>query len=161
MPQYRVIQFLEGRISSRRVYRRRGVLGLLLGVLVLLDSPYPFPIPLVGLTSVIVAFLIILPSLNFIYRGLRLPVQEALAFLSINGGQATKEELLAFLRGEGGGSGQELFDYLLTRDLVTFAHEDLDYVENHLDVADNILMIKPMAKNQVTKFLSGHISKLS
>ena len=151
-----LLQLLEQHIDYRRRCRRLGLFGVLSGTLVLLDSPYPFPIPLVGLPSVILSIFILLPALNFIYRGLRLPVKEALLFLHYRGGQASSKELLDFLQGEGGSSGQELFDCLAGKELAVFAGEDMDYVESHNVIAEDMLLLLPGAKPLIKKWLSRY-----
>jgi len=84
---------------------------LVVGLIVLLDSPYPIPFPLVGLPSVIVSAVLVFWAVYRLYRGCGLPLREVAIYLAMKGGEASRTEILEFLEGEEG-KGDQLFEIL-------------------------------------------------
>jgi hypothetical protein len=128
-------------LKNRAKSRVRGVIFFALGVLVLIDSPYPFPIPFTGLPSVILATLITIYGVYNLYNGLRLPVKEVLYYLSSrDNNEATVAEVLEFLGPEVTDS-EQLIRVLEKKNLALRATRNLEYVESHEEVPENLLIL--------------------
>jgi hypothetical protein len=141
------IQRLTLRLRKRKRQRIIGIGFLLMGCAILIDSPYRFPIPIIGLSSVFLALILFLVSGFFLYRGLRLPLDEVLIFVHSQGGEANRQEILDFLDGEEGG-GRQLFRVLEAREWLISAEKNLEIVQSREVVEEDLLVLLPEGKHR-------------
>jgi hypothetical protein len=139
-------------IELRKRSRTVGVIGFTLGVLVLIDSPYPFPIPFTGIYSVILSIMILAFSSYRLLSGIRLPVKEALLILHNAGGTMDFNTLVCSLQGEAG-KGRQLLNYLEKHDLAVMMSHDLEYVQEHEEIPEHIIKILPAGESRIKKLL--------
>jgi len=121
-----------------------------MGFVVLVDSPYRFPIPLIGLPSVFLALGLFTVAGFWLYRGLRLPLDEVLVFMRLRGGEVMKNEVLEFLDGEEG-KGRQLFEVLEKREWVISAEKNLEMVQTREEVDENLLVLLPEGNRRAEK----------
>lgn len=154
MKQIKATQQIHDRLERRKRDRRFGLGMLIVGFLVLMDSPYPFPIPLVGLSSVILSTGLLVWALIRLYRGCRLPLQEAVLFVYHCEGEALRSEILDALEGEEG-NGDQLFRVLEKKDLLMPASNSLELVELRQDMPEELMILLPEGIETAKKLLQG------
>ena len=131
---------LELTLSKRGEYRKTGILTFVIASLILLDSPFYFPIPFVGIWSVLFSSSIYLVSFYQIYRGIKLPKTELLQFVNLSGGIVKKEAVFQFFKGEiDEKSYSRLVNYFENLDYLSLPHHDMDYVQTHEIIPENQL----------------------
>jgi len=132
-------------IERRRRDRRFGLGMLIAGLLVLVDSPYPVPFPLVGLPSVLVSAALVGWAVFRLYRGCRLPLKEVAIYLYENQGEASREDILEVLEGEEG-NGEQLFETLEKKEIATLASHSLEIVESREQIQEGLVVLLPRGK---------------
>lgn len=154
MKQSKAVAHIKDRLKRRKRDRRFGLGMLIFGFLVLLDSPYLFPIPLVGLPSVILSACLLTWAIFHLYRGCRLPIQEAALFMYHQHGEALRAEILSALDGEEG-NGEQLFKVLETKDLAMPASHDMVVVESRDSIPGSLMILLPGGKEMAERILKN------
>ncbi|PCJ20305.1 MAG: hypothetical protein COB02_04525 [Candidatus Cloacimonadota bacterium] len=127
-------------LKKRGNSRKKGVFTFIVASLVLLDSPFYFPIPLVGFFSVVMASFIYLMSFFQIYNGIKLPKKEFLSFIFLNKNTIKKEEVFTFFKDEIDDSSYEkMVNQLEKLDFISLPNHDMEYVESHSVIPENQL----------------------
>jgi hypothetical protein len=92
-----IIHIRERLLAARARQRFWGIVLSILGFVTLVDSGAPFPIPLVGLPSILVGLLCLGSGAGFLYRQQELPVSEALELAALQGGFLSEPMLVRAL----------------------------------------------------------------
>jgi hypothetical protein len=150
----RISTRLHDLIETRRRDRRWGLGMLVVGLIVLLDSPYPIPFPLVGLPSVIVSAVLVFWAVYRLYRGCGLPLREVAIYLAMKGGEASRTEILEFLEGEEG-KGDQLFEILEKKEIATLATHNLEMVEERDVIPEGLVVLLPGGRKLVKGLIEG------
>lgn len=131
---------LELKIQRRGSSRNTGIVIFVIATLVLIDSPFIVPIPVIGFFSVVLASLIYLLSFYFIYHGIKLPKKEFLQFIYLKGKTIDKQEAFLFFQNEiDERSYQKMIAQLEKSDFLSLPEHDIDYVESHAIIPENQL----------------------
>ena len=118
------------RLVRRKSSRKSGLIWFVSGLLVLLNSPFLVPIPIVGLPSVLLASILLLIGVRKIIYGLKLPISESLMIIDHAGGEISQQKLIEALGGSSEVNAEELLIVLDKKDWARKAIHHLPYVEN-------------------------------
>lgn len=143
---------LSQRIQKRGGHRNKGILTFVIATLVLIDSPFMFPIPVMGFFSVVLASLIYLISFYFIYHGIKLPKKEFLQFIFLKNKTIDKQEAFLFFKDEiDERSYQKMIKQLEQKDYLSLPEHDIDFVESHAIIPENQLNLTDKGIDYLSK----------
>lgn len=149
-------------IMVRKSLRGKGLIWVFIGFFILLDSPYLFPIPLTGLSSVLLSLIVIIFGVRKVLKGLELPLHESLLIIEQSGGRIHIDELINALGGPEEVSADELLAALNRRDWASLASNCLNYVEekieNDVEIEPGLVLLLPSGESElkiITKKLQG------
>ena len=143
-------------IMVRKSNRGKGLIWVFIGIFVLLDSPYLFPIPLTGVPSVLLSAVLIAFGARKILNGLELPLYESLLIMEQSGGQIHIDELINALGGPEEVSSDELLQALDKKDWASLASNSLSYVEEKMEddgeIESGLVLLLPSGKAELKKY---------
>ena len=144
---------ISERLAERKSSRKSGIIWFVVGILVLVNSPFMFPIPIVGLPSVMLALLLSLIGVRKIYNGVKLPLEECLLVLDHEDGKISLEKLVDTLGGSKEVIAEELLTALDKKDWARRADHHLPYVEkqelNAKQIDSNLIILLDGGKQQI------------
>tara|TARA_Y100000589_G_C27179305_1_gene640086 strand:- start:365 stop:883 length:519 start_codon:yes stop_codon:yes gene_type:complete len=148
-------KIISDRLIVRKYSRKSGLIWFVAGVLVLINSPFMFPIPIVGLPSVMLALILSLVGIRKIYNGLKLPLLECLLVMGHAGGEINLQELIEALGGSKEVSAEELLLALDKKDWARRACHHLPYVESQElsgnEINSNLIILLDRGRQQLSE----------
>ena len=110
--------------KRKRGEHLRGWLFTILGGLILVDSGFPVPIPLVGISSLLVGGGITAYGIHQLFKARKLPLRDALQLGRALGGHLTRTELFLKLN-LSPSKTDELLDLLVAEGFIEIVSDDL------------------------------------